>query len=265
MGTTGGMVERPQSFAELLLTRCWAAWAQPKPVDNPVQYVRTYTFLRAFADASDTFVDALTTAAYCRFAGKAPADALDELGITYGGLARALRDTVASYRAYLHAPISRWYTFGTKAGLLAELKHLGYPNARVCSWRDIVDSGNLPSSFGGITSYFFVAIYFPFALPIVAGAKWDDGAATWLNSGDTWGGFGRNPDDIEEIKRTIALVKRGRSSCRYVIMANDATFALDANLKPTGNYTVYPMFEDCERTRPSYAAPNFYNETFEHP
>ena len=265
-GLPTGMIDRPPSFAELLMTRCWPTWAQPSPVDNPTKHRKTYTFLRGLADAKDRAVEVLTTAAYCRFPSKAPDDALDELGHTFGGLARALRDTVASYRAYLRAPINRWYTFGTKAGLLAELAHLGYASAEVVNWRDLVDAGNNPATtFGGITSFFFVAIYWPMPYADTAGAEWDDGAATWLYSDDTWGGYGRTPDDIEEIRRVIQLVKRGRSSCRFILMANDNTFALDGMKKPTGNYTVYPMFEDWERVRPTYAAPSFYNQSFETP
>lgn len=260
-----GLIQRPLSFAELLMTRCWAAWAQPGPVDMPTKHLKTYTFLRAFAAAADTFVDVLTTAAYTRFPGKAPADALDELGATYGGLARALRDTTSTYRAYLHAPLNRWATFGTNPGLLAELAHLGYPSAQVCSWRDIVDAGNPTSSFGNITSYFFVAIFWPMPYQVTAGAKWADGVATWKTTGDVWGGYGRTANDIAEIERVIRMVKRGRTSCRYILMANDGTATLDANLRPVGNWTTYPMFEDCERRRPSYAGPNFYNRTFESP
>ncbi len=264
-GYPQGMIDRPQSFVDLIMTRCYPTWAQPAPADNPTKHRKTYTFLSAFSAAADTAVDVLQAAAYCRFPSKAPDDALDELGATYGGLARAIRDTVAGYRAYLHAPIDRWYKFGTKLGLLTELAHLGYTSAQICNWRDIVNAGNSGGSFGGLGGFFFVAIFWPMPMNITAGAKWDDGSATWLDSGDVWGGFGRTPDDIDEIRRVIAMVKRGRTSCRYILMANDNTFALDANLKPMGNYTVYPMFEDHERARPSYAGPSFYNETFEHP
>jgi hypothetical protein len=156
-------IQNPISFADLILTPAYPSWAKPQPADRPTRHRRTYTFLRAVASAWDRIVDAATVAAYCHGPRACPADGLDALGETFGGLARALRDSDSTYREYLKNPVDRWYTFGTRAGLLGELAHLGYPNAEIVTWRDLVDAGAGPENvvFGGLTTFFYVAIYAP--------------------------------------------------------------------------------------------------------
>jgi len=247
-------ITNPTSFADLILSPAYPTWAKPKPADNPTQHRKTYTFLRGIAAAWDRIVDAATVAAYGHGASTCPADGLDALGETYGGLARAIRDTDASYRDYLKDPIDRWYSFGTKRGLIGELAHLGYANAEVVTWRDLVDAGaGLPADvFGNYTTFFFVAIYAP--TPIFGAATyWKTSQALWKNSGATWGATPGATQYIDEIRRVIALVKPAHTSCRFIVVFKDSMSGLDAQKLPTGNYVTFPCNEPWERVRPSYA------------
>lgn len=254
-------IPNPRTFADLILTRAYPVWAQPAPPDNPTKHRKTYTFLRGMASVKDAIVDAAMSAAYCHLVSQAPADALDELGATYGGLARALRDTTATYRAYLRGPIERWYTFGTVRGLVAELGHLGY-TAQVISWRDLVDAGaGAPGTvFGGNTSFFYVALMYP-ALPFADDAPLWNGGTDWDNTPDTFwdGSAAQLADYADEIRRVIALVKPAHTSCRFVAVGLDNTFAINAQKLPTGNYLTIICNEDWERIRPSYAYHSYYS------
>ena len=106
----------PRSFAELLTSPAYPTWAKPEPADKPTRHRKTYTLLRSIANTWDNLVDGFKSAAYDHGSQTASADALDYLGENYGGLARALRDSDASYRAYLRNPLTRWSRFGTRAG-----------------------------------------------------------------------------------------------------------------------------------------------------
>lgn len=255
-------IANPLTFADLILTRAYPTWCQPAPPDVPTKHRKTYTFLRAMADAKDSLVDALMSAAYCHLVSWAPADALDELGATYGGLARARIDTDATYRNYLRGPVGRWYTFGTVGGLVAELAHLGYV-AQVISWRDMVDAGAAAGNvvFGGDASFFYVALMYP-ASPFGDNAEEWDGGTNWDNQPPTYwdGAAGSGVDDAaEEIRRVIKLVKPAGSSCRFVAVGLDNTFAINAQKLPTGNYATIICNEDWERIRPTYAYHSFYS------
>lgn len=255
-----GEVLNPQSFAELTLSAAYPAWTKPEPADNPTKHRKTHTFVRAFANAWDNVVAAAKSAAYCHAASTCPADGLDDLGATYGGLARALIDDEASYRAYLKAPLDRWYTFGTRGGLLGELAHLGYPNAQVVSWRDLVDAGAGAENvvFGGNTTFFYVAIFKPNPFDNLGRARWLTSGARWTTSQAVWGGIQGDATRLDELRRTIALVKPAHTSCRHIVLFKDTASGLNAQLLPTGNFTVAPMNEPWERIRPSYAYNSYY-------
>lgn len=255
-------IPNPLSFADLILTRAYPTWCQPQPPDNPTKHRKTYTFLRGMAYVKDQLVDALMSAAYCHLVSQAPADALDELGATYGGLARALIDTDTTYRAYLRGPVGRWHTFGTVPGLVAELAHCGY-TAQVISWRDLVDAGaGAPGTvFGGDASFFYVALMYPSG-PFSNAAEVWAGGTNWSNTPATyWGGAaGSNlANAAEEIRRVIKMVKPGHTSCRFVAVGLDNTFAINAQKLPTGNFGIIVCNEDWERVRPDYAYHLFYS------
>jgi hypothetical protein len=76
---------QPRSFADLITSPAYPSWAKPEPVDAPTRHRKTYTFLRGIASVWDRLVDGFTSAAYCHGSQTAPADALDDLGDTYGG------------------------------------------------------------------------------------------------------------------------------------------------------------------------------------
>lgn len=232
------------------------------PSAEPTMHRKTYTFIRGIMAAWDGVVGAAISAAYCHGSQTAPADALDDLGITYGGLARAIVDDDGSYRAYLRAPLDRWYRFGTKVGLLGELAHLGYPNAEVVSWRDLVDAGaGLPGVvFGGHVNFFFVALYQPNPF-ISLLARWGDGVSRWNDGVSAWGGSIRSADRVAELRRVIAMVKPAHTSCRHIVAFLDSASGLNMQKLPTGNYIVFPCNEPWERIRPSYAFNPYYTQS----
>lgn len=251
----------PKSHADLPTSPAYMQWVKPEPADNPTRHRKSYTFVRAIMATWDRVVTAAQSAAYCHGASTAPDDALDFLGETYGGLARALRDSPASYRDYLSkpGPFARWATFGTKFGLLRELAHIGYPNAQIVNYRNLVDAGAGASNvvFGGISSFFYVAIFQP-APFYTSGAHWDAGDGHWDQGDAYWDGQLQNGQLVDEIRSTIALVKPAYTSCRHIVVFQDSTSGLNAQLLPTGNFSVYPMNEPWERIRPSYAYNPFY-------
>jgi hypothetical protein len=251
----------PQRFADLPTSPAYPTYVKPEPVDVPTRHRKTYTFVRSIMDAWDTLVDAAVTAAYCHSPMTAPADALDQLGETYGGLARAIIDDDTSYRAYLRGPLDRWYRFGTRAGLLGELAHIGYPNAEIVSWVDLVDAGAAPPNvvFGGNTTFFFVAIYMPNPFSALL-PKWNDGSSVWGDGQTVWGGGTSSADRVAELQRVIALVKPAHTSCRHIVAFLDSTSGLNAQKLPTGNYVVFPMNEPWERIRPTYAINPYYTQ-----
>lgn len=251
----------PRRFADLPLSAAYPTWVKPEPADHPTRHRATYTFTRALMSVWDRITDAAASAAYCHGASRAPDDALDYLGETYGGLARSIRDSALSYRNYLSrpGPVGRWNRFGTDAGLLGELAHLGYPNAQIVSWRDLVDAGAAAGNvvFGGLTTFFFVAIFQP--APFMSlGSHWGAGDAHWGAGDGFWGGINQSAGFITEIRRVIAQCKPAHTSCRHVVVFLDSTSGLNAQLLPTGNYNVYPCNEQWERIRPSYAYNPFY-------
>jgi len=250
---------RPRSFSDLPLTPAYPRWAKPVPATGPTLHRKTYTFVRAIMAAWDGVAQAAASAAYCHGSQTAPPDALDELGNTYGGLARALVDDDARYRAYLRAPLDRWHTFGTRRGLLGELLHLGYPNAEIVSWRDLVDAGAGPPNvvFGGHVNFFFVALYQPNPFSSLL-ARWNDGVSRWGDGVTTWGSGNNSANRIAEITRVIAMVKPAHTSCRHVVAFLDSASGLNAQKLPMGNYIVFPQNEPWERIRPSYAFNPFY-------
>lgn len=252
----------PQRFADLLTSPAYPTWAKPEPADAPTKHLRTYTLLRAIAAAWDRVVSAAVSAAYDHGSQTCSADALDFVGETYGGLARALIDSDASYRAYLRHPLARWYTFGTRGGLLAELAHIGYPRAQVVTWRDLVDAGaGSPNVvFGGITTFFFVAIFAPSVITARL-AKWKVSGDRWKDTKAVWGGSANRAQYLDEIRRVIAMVKPAHTSCRFVVVFNDTASGLNAQLLPTGSYVVYPFNEQWERVRPAYAYNVFYTSS----
>lgn len=254
----------PRRFADLPLSAAYPTWVKPEPADNPTRHRASYTFVRGLMSVWDRIVDAAASAAYCHGASRAPDDALDYLGETYGGLARALVDSNASYREYLSnpGPVGRWYTFGTRAGLLRELAHLGYPNAEIVTWRDLVNAGaGAPNVvFGGITSFFFVALFQPSRITL-GGARWGDGVARWNDGISTWGGSGLGGQQANELRRVISLVKPAHTSCRFIVSFLDTVSGLNAMKLPTGNYTTFPCNEPWERIRPTWAFNPFYIES----
>lgn len=249
---------QPRSFADLVTSPAYPSWAKPEPVDAPTRHRRTYTFLRGIASVWDRIVDAATSAAYCHGSQTAPTDALDDLGDTYGGLARAQRDDDVSFRAYLRNPLSRWYKFGTREGLLGELAHLGYLRAEVVSWRDLVDAGAAPPNvvFGGNTGFFFVAIYAPSPLSD-PGIRWVSSSARW-GDGSLWAGPAGTARLVAELERVIQLVKPAHTSCRFITVFRDLASGLNALKLPQGRYRTYPLNEPWERVRPSFALNPFY-------
>lgn len=252
-------IASPSNFADLILSRAYPTWAKPEPADHPTRHRKTYTFLRSIAAAWDGVVNAALSAARCHIPAYAPDDALEVLGSTFGGLARAIIDTAATYRAYLANPLTRWAKFGTVAGLQAELAHRGYPNAYVISWRDLVDAGAGPGNvvFGGNTSFFYVGIRAP--NPIEPPVHTWGGGGSWQTSGWVWGAGGASADQyIEEIRRVIAQVKPAHTSCRFICVFNDSLSGPDAQLLPSGTFHAYPCNEPWERPRPSYAFNSYY-------
>lgn len=249
---------QPQSFAGLITSPAYPVWAKPEPADNPTRHRKTYTFLRAMMANWDRLVDGAQSAAYCHGSQTAPADALDDLGDTYGGLARALRDDSVSYRAYLKNPLSRWYRFGTKVGLVGELAHLGYPGAQVVSWRNLVDAGAGAANvvFGGNVNFFYIAIFAPNPIATLY-ARWLASGGTW-GSGSSWGGAPTAFAYLDEIRRVLAMVKPAHTSCRHIVCFADTLSGLNAQLLPTGSYSVFPVNEPWERIRPSYAYNRYY-------
>lgn len=248
----------PQSFADLITSSAYPIWAKPSPIDKPTKHIKTYTFLRGLANTLDTFVDGCKTAAYAHIAKTAPADGLNALGVTYGGLTRALRDSDSSYRDYLKAPMTRWSKFGTVEGLKAELAHLGYPDAYVISWRDLVDAGAAAPNvvFGGNSSFFYVGIRAP--NPIGSPVATWGGGALWRTSGALWGTSASTAEYINEIRRVIALVKPAHTSCRFICVFNDSLSGPNAQLLPSGTFHIYPCNESWERIRPSMAFNPYY-------
>ena len=103
-----GVIQNPQNFADLILSRAYPTWAKPRPADVPTRGRKMYTFLRAIANGWDTIASAARTAAYCHASATCPDDGLDLLGETYGGLARAINEGDAAYREYLARPLDRW-------------------------------------------------------------------------------------------------------------------------------------------------------------
>jgi hypothetical protein len=248
----------PLSFADLVTSPAYPTWAKPEPADKPTRHRKTYTYLRSLMANWDRVKDAAISAAYCHGSQTAPDDALDLLGETYGGLARALRDSPSTYRAYLRAPLDRWYTFGTKLGMVAELAHLGY-RAEVVSWRDMVDAGAAPGNvvFGGNVNFFYVALFAPNSLTN-GYTYWAVSRARWKTTGARWGASPNQTDYIAELRRVIALVKPAHTSCRHIVVFRDTISGLNALKLPFGNYFVVPCNEPWERIRPSYAFNPYY-------
>lgn len=248
----------PLDFASLPTSPAYPTWVKPEPADNPTKHRKTYTFVRGLMATWDRVVQAGRSAALCHGSQTAPVDALDALGETYGGLARAIRDSDTSYRAYLKGPLDRWYTFGTKLGMVRKLAHLGY-QAEVVSWRDLVDAGAAAPNvvFGGHVNFFFVAIYAPNA--ITSGyTLWKVSQAKWKATAARWAAATGGPDHVGELRRVIAMVKPAHTSCRHVVVFRDTLSGLNAQKLPTGSYTVIPFNEPWERLRPTYAFNPYY-------
>lgn len=253
----------PKTFAELITSPSYPTWAKPEPADNPTKHRKTYTFLRSIANTWDTLVGAAQTAAESHVATTAPDDALDALGVTFGKLTRALRDTTSTYRAYLKNPLDRWYKFGTVEGLKEELAHLGYTETWVVSWRDLVDAGAAPGNvvFGGNDTFFYVGIRAPGLLGPPT-TKWKTSGAKWKTSGVSWGGspigFGAY---IDEIRRVIAMCKPAHTSCRFICVFADSLSGPGVTMLPNGTFHIYPCNEPWERIRPGYAFNPYYTVT----
>lgn len=249
----------PRSFGELPTSPAYPSWAKPEPSDRPTRHRRTYTFLRSIMSTWDALVDGFTSAAYDHGSQTASTDALDYLGENYGGLARALRDDDASYRAYLRNPLTRWSWFGTRVGLLGELAHLGYTSAQVVTWRDLVDAGAGAGNvvFGGNETFFYLVLFAPNILTSRL-ARWKTSQDRWKSTGAVWAGSVGRAQHVAELRRVVAQVKPAHTSCRFVAVFSDTVSGLDAQLLPTGNYVTYPCNEQWERIRPSYAYNAYY-------
>lgn len=249
----------PGSFAELITSPAYATWCKPEPADNPTKHRRTYTFLRGIASTWDRICMAARSAAYDHGSQTCSPDALDFVGETYGGLARALRDTDGSYRTYLRNPLARWHTFGTRAGLLSELSQLGYDNAQVVTWRDLVDAGAGAEGtvYGGKRNFFFIAIYAPSVLASRL-SRWKTTLDRWQASRATWSGSIKTAQYVDEVRRVIAMCKPAHTSCRMIVVFLDTMSGLDANLLPAGSFVAFPVNEQWERVRPLYTYNTFY-------
>ena len=143
--------------------------------------------------------------------------------------------------------------------MLGELAHLGYTSARIVTWRDLVDAGAGAGNvvYGGDETFFFVAIFAP--SPLTARlARWKTSGDRWKTSGAVWAGAATTGQYLDEIRRVIAQAKPAHTSCRMVVSFHDTLSGLNTQLLPTGSYIAYPVNEQWERVRPSYAFNAYY-------
>lgn len=135
-------------------------------------------------------------------------------------LERVRGESARSYRDWLRTRFLRYRGGGTAPELVAQLEHLGYPNASVVTWLDLALAGN-PGAFGGKSSYFFVRIDPPH--PFRRAARWDDG--TLWDGGALWDIQGSEAD-IEDLRRTIQRWRPASMSCRFIDIIFTNVFGL---------------------------------------
>lgn len=156
----------------------------------------------------------------------------------------------------------QWRESGSVQAIVDACKRYGCPGAQVWSTFDLISAGwTSPVPFGNLQGFFFVVLPYPSALAsTTAGEVWA-GGEEWavpnpdpVNDGDTniWGASAATWQALQALKADIQRYKHAWSSCRFVVVANDPSFALTPNVAPgfTGNYSIYPMWEWYESVPP---------------
>lgn len=205
---------------------------------------------RGLGDPLDVLVLAAKDAVRARLPRLGPVEALPHLAANYD-LDYPARLSVAEVRGYLADPWSKWRAAGTRRRLLEEIALLGYPQAQIVAYRDLVDAGQPPTVFGGISSFWYLVIKKP--NPWQPPGKWGaDG--TW-RGGAKWGSTA-TWQEIQAIRRVIAKWKPAASSCRFI----EAWLQVSLFGLPT-RIVRWPVHEDWEQS-PGGGYPNFYNTSF---
>ena len=161
----------------------------------------------------------------------------------------------------------QWRESGAPQAIVDACKRYGCPGAQVWGSYDLVTAGwNAPLPFRDasgdpIEGFFFVVLPYPSSLAsTTAGEVWA-GGEEWAvpspdpaNGGDVnvWGASAATWQALQALKADIQRYKHTWSSCRFVVVANDPTFALTPNVGDgfTGNYSIYPMWEWYESAPP---------------
>lgn len=152
----------------------------------------------------------------------------------------------------------------TDPEMVAQVMRLGYQKVRVVDYNMLFRAGH-PNAFGKFGSFWFLVIEWPVGDKFVQADAYWGGGADWGGPNEiTWGGSGLKADDIEEIRQVIYHYKPAHTSCRYILVALDATAVLNPDFTLSGPWVSYPVNEPWEFDFFGVAKP-FYNDTYERP
>lgn len=154
---------------------------------------------------------------------------------------------------------------GAVAGRLRkEIIELGYGSVEYWTYRRLVDEAGADplTTFGGISSFFYILLKPPLAFPWVKGSLWGPPP---VGSGILWGQqappklWGLDQAfvwHIDELRRVIRKWKPASKSCRFI----EVWLAVDLFGNPL-EVRRFPVHEQWE-FRPDGAAPDFYNNSY---
>lgn len=148
--------------------------------------------------------------------------------------------------------------------LVEEIKWLGYENVTKLPYRYLVDvvGADPLTTFGGMSSFFYVLIKPPLVFPWIPGAKWGPppvgSGILWGQQAPVklWGMQGAEVWQIDEIRRVIAKWKPAASSCRFI----EVWLTMDIFGGPL-EVRRFPVHEDWERDSGGHAR-DFYNYSY---
>lgn len=172
-------------------------------------------FTKAFGDVGDTFRNDVAYGVRSTMIEEAGSDTY-ALHLRNSNLDAAHIDTPTTILAYLRYRWNAWRASGARDGMLYQLARLGYANAKIFSYVDllifILGVVINPNVFGANEGFFYIDIDTPsgFGPPV----DWDDGHA-W-DDGHLWDLSEPFTGAIGEIITTVRKWKPVGSSCRFI-------------------------------------------------
>lgn len=214
------------------------------------------SFWQAIGDLFDGILASSKDAVRQRLLTKSTDEALPCIGQNFN-LDYPARFTAAQARSYIGSPWTHWENAGSRPRMVAELEALGYKNPGVVTYRDLVDViGTDPTTtFGAMSSFFYVVLRPPFPFAWTLPGKWGDGAK-WGEAPYLWGIGGAEVWQLDEVKRVIRKWKPAATSCRFI------EIWLSVNIFGVPTRVVHiPVHEDWEYAT-NGAAREFYNYSY---